>query len=149
MYESKISNSAAICVYQEYSKNVLIAKMRGNFWKFHGYFCKGRDLLHLEESLYLLEKGNIAIEERIPIDYTEVKAIVPEEANTVPLEDITSESTNTMEANEKKNETPALPGNRRVHFASYYEKIIGLIGLPYYLVYSKLKVQIDLIHIIH
>ena len=41
--------------------SIEVIKMKGNFWKTHGYSVKAQSFLYPEESLYLLEKGKIVI----------------------------------------------------------------------------------------
>lgn len=140
-YEVKISNYAATCKYLDDMNCAEIIKMRGNFWKTHGYFHQGRNLLHPEESLYLLEKGNITIESSSQWDS------VPDSSSSKS----TTEEPVTSSKPESQLEEEATPSstNQRVNFISFYEKIVGVVGLPYYLVYSKLKVQKTVLHSIH
>ena len=202
-YELKVSNAAATCVYLDEGNVAEIKKMRGNFWKTFGYFHCGRNLLHPEEALYLLEKGNITIEEFTPIESLSSQSLVSSESNpnpsiafvetdiikeketahteddipvlsetnpsitfadtgTVTEEEVAaptdvampvlsepnsiinaSETDNITEIQESMKEEEAsvvVSQNKRIHFPSFYEKIVDLVGLPFYLVYSKLKV---------
>ena len=110
-YSVKISHSAAIATFDFEKNRAEITKMQGKFWKTFGYSLLGRNFLHPEESLYLLEKGNVSIENNQSSDSKGV---------------VSSTSDN--------------PEATRVIFPDFYEKIISVISLPYFLVYSKLKV---------
>jgi len=197
-YVLKVSTGAATCIYDDKLNIAEIIKMRGNFWKSFGYHHHGRNLLYPEEALYLLEKGNITIEEPNPMKPSSTSD-VPSELPSLELPPISTESnpnpspsaiitsdneadtttteieviTNTeedtgveevtvVEANDvieeeeeeaaqedtKKKEsesTSVVPANKKIHFPSFYEKVVDLFGLPCYLVYSKLKVCIHLL----
>lgn len=151
VYESKVSNSAASCVYHDKLNVAEIVKMRGNFWKTHGYFHDGLNLLYPEEALYLLEKGNITFEATVPVE-SEKTAGVSSDTDPVIVEveanDIIEGAGDGAELHKPEFEdsiekaTTLLSIDKRFDFPSFYEKIVNFVSLPYYLVYSKLKVHL-------
>ena len=64
MYEVTINErSAATGVWDSILCRTEIVQMKGNFWRSYGYVLNKRNFLHPEESLLLLERGQVVIRE--------------------------------------------------------------------------------------
>lgn len=142
IYEPKINDkNAAISLWNRYTKVAEVVQMRGNFWRVFGYSVDRKSFLFPEEALLLYERSSMTVEVIEYVTDTVIKdtssSLSPAGAGVGVGNTLEVEFENLQE--KKAVSTVTKIRKTRYPFQKFYEEVIGIISMPVYLAYTKLK----------